>query len=110
MSTGYNKRAARVDGNHSDIKRDFELLGCSVADTSGAGDGFPDLVVGFVTSHFPFKVNVLVEVKDGSKPPSERKLTPKQKIFHDNWIGPIEIVKDQEDVIRVVRKYRNGNE
>ena len=106
MSKGYSKRAAKVDDNQRDIVETFRLLGCSVADTSPVGGGFTDLVVGFVTRKFPGAVNVLVEIKDGNKPPSKRKLNPKQQDFHDSWIGPVEIAESTEDAMRIVRKYR----
>ena len=106
MSKGYRKRAAKVDDNQADIVEAFRLIGCSVADTSPAGSGFPDLVVGFVINRYPGTINVLVEVKDGEKPPSKRKLTPKQEDFHNSWVGPIEIAETTDDVMKIVRKYR----
>jgi hypothetical protein len=30
---------------------------------------------------------MLLEVKDGSKPPSAQKLTPQQEIWHRDWRG-----------------------
>lgn len=51
------RRAAKVDGNHRVIVQAFRALGCSVRDTSGAGNGLADLVVG------KHGVTHLVEVK-----------------------------------------------
>jgi hypothetical protein len=61
----------RIDANQPEIVKAFRQLGCEVAITSNLGHGFPDLIVGKPKRQ---KV-VLVEVKDGSKPPSARKLT-----------------------------------
>ena len=56
------------------------------------GDGFPDLVVA------RNGINVLVEVKDGSKPPSKQKLTKDQEEFHASWKGWIAVVTCIADV------------
>lgn len=88
------RRAARTDANHTQIVRLFERLGFSVADTSGVGGGFPDIVVGRAG------LNYLVEIKDGDKPTSERKLTPKQVDFHGAWRGQVCVVQSEDDVIK----------
>ena len=44
-------------------------------------------------------INVLVEIKDGNKPPSARKLTPDEQKFHDEWKGLIRIVETFDDVV-----------
>ena len=67
-------------------RRHLRLLVAACADTGGAGDGFPDLVVGIV-GH-----NLLMEVKDGTKPPSAQKLTAEQAIFHTTGADPIHVV------------------
>ena len=68
------RRAARTDANHATIRDALRSVGCSVADTSAVGQGFPDLVIGFRGA------TMLIEVKDGSKAPSRRKLTPEQEL------------------------------
>jgi Holliday junction resolvase len=88
-------RAAKVDANQPDIVGAFRRLGFSVAVTSKMGDGFPDLVVGR-RGH-----NLLIEIKDGSKIPSKRQLTPAQEEFHRAWRGRIRIVERIEDVIKI---------
>jgi len=91
------RRAARIDENQPKIVEHFRKLGCSVVTTHAVGDGFPDLVVG------KFGVNVLVEVKNPEKPPSQRKLTPDQVEFHRDWRGHIFIVETLIDVEGVVK-------
>ena len=72
-----NRYARRVDGNHSEIVRALEQIGVGVLDTSSMGDGFCDIVT--------FKAGVIrhVEIKDGSRPPSARKLTIAQVRAHE---------------------------
>lgn len=88
-------RAAKIDANQPQIVGAFRRLGFSVAVTSGLGAGFPDLVCG------RRGYNLLVEIKDGNKPPSERRLTPAQEDFHSAWRGTIHIVETIDDVIRL---------
>ena len=89
------RRAAKVDANQGEIVAAFRRLGCSVAITSMLGDGFPDLVVA------RRQKTILVEIKDGSKPPSSRKLTPDQMTFHAEWRGVIVIVETVVQAVEV---------
>lgn len=93
------RRAARTDGNHTEIVEAFRKHGCSVWDTSRMGEGGPDLVVG------RWQRCVLVEVKDGSLPPSRRKLTPDEIKFKREWKGAYCIVENIDDVIVTVKYY-----
>jgi hypothetical protein len=56
----------------------------------------PDLLVGYGGLCLP------VEVKDGSKPPSARKLTPDEERFRMNWRGGYKIVEDLAGVQETV--------
>ena len=67
--------ARRVDANHADIATALREGGAVVVDTSHFGQGIPDL---WVTSH---AFTGWLEIKDGSKPPSARKLTPAEEKF-----------------------------
>jgi hypothetical protein len=91
------RRAAKVDRNHSEIAGAFVAMGCSVRSLAAVGGGMPDLIVGMPG------INMLVEVKDGEKPPSARKLTDDQAKFHAEWRGPVATVKDLAGVETVVR-------
>lgn len=95
------RRKARVDDNHAEIVARFRSWpGVSVADTSRLGSGFPDLVVGLAG------LSLLVEVKDGSKSPSRRRLTKEENEFHVMWTGQINIVETVDDVDALVRGVR----
>lgn len=73
------RRAARRDANHGEIVEALRKVGCTVLDLGSVGKGCPDLLVGWAG------VLTLIEVKDGSKPPCERELTPDQVKFHREW-------------------------
>ncbi len=62
-------RAKRVDDNHGAVVAALRKAGCVVQSLATVGRGCPDLLVlrGGKTT--------LLEVKDGSKPPSARRLT-----------------------------------
>jgi hypothetical protein len=85
------RRAARRDANHRTVGDYLRALGWSVLDLADAGDGVPDYAVG--KPGFA----ALVEVKDGAKPPSARKLTEKEQRVRDDWQGPYVIALDGPD-------------
>ena len=93
-----SRRAAKVDANHGEIRDAFRRMGATVADTASSGSGFPDLVVGYRG------VNLLVEVKDGSLPPSGRKLTGPQVDFHNDWRGQICVVKSLDEAVALLKE------
>lgn len=97
------RRAARVDSNHAEVKAAFLKLGCSVLDLSAVGQGCPDLLIGYGG------LSICVEVKDGSKVPSARKLTDAQRDWHLDWTGGVRIVENMEDAAltaNLLRKWK----
>jgi hypothetical protein len=92
------RRAAKTDANHAEIRDGLrQIPGVTVKDTSNIGGGFPDLVVGLRGK------TVLMELKDGAKVPSARKLTSAQRAFVDNWTGgTIFVVESLEQATAVV--------
>ena len=97
-------RAKKVDANQAEIVKTFRALGARVAITSSAGDGMTDLIVqySFPLARLPRIETLLVEVKDGSKPPCERELTPKQEEFHAEFVCHIvESVQDVYDLLEI---------
>jgi hypothetical protein len=100
------RRAARTDGNQGEIVAGLRQAGCSVLLLYQVGQGCPDLLVG-TRKGCPecgreAAANFLLEVKDGSKPASARKLTPDEQVFFSSWRGQIEIASSIEDALRVV--------
>lgn len=68
-------RYGRRDANHKQIKKHAESLGFGVIDTADVAGGFCDLI--FLLNGKVF----FVEVKDGDKFDSQKKLTPKEVEF-----------------------------
>jgi hypothetical protein len=64
--------------------------------TASLGGGFPDLVVGFRG------INVMLEIKDGSKVLSAQSLTADEKTFHATWPGQVSVVSSAEEAISAV--------
>lgn len=88
-------RARRADANQPEIVKAFRSLGYTVQHTHTIGEGFVDIVVGKRGRNF------LVEIKDGSKPPSQRRLTPDEDRFHATWKGQVGIASSTGDVARL---------
>jgi len=86
--------AKRTDDNHSDVVAQLRsaMPECTVFDASGAGRGFPDLVVGWQGRNYFF------EIKDPDKPASRRSLTDAQQDFHGKWQGQIAIVHTAAEI------------
>lgn len=84
---------AKVDANQKEITMALRGIGASVTPTHQLGSGFPDLCVGFQGR------NLLLEVKDGEKPPSARKLTQDEQEWHDSWRGQVCIVNSVDDAL-----------
>lgn len=90
------RRAARIDANQPEIVEVLRSVGASVAITSMLGDGFPDIVVGYQDA------NYLIEIKDGSKPPSRRKLTPDEQEWHNLWRGSVSVANSPEEALKII--------
>ena len=72
--------ANRIDANQNAIVDALRQCGATVRIISQGG-GIPDLLVGYNG------YTILMEVKDGAKVPSARKLTDDEQKFFDDWRG-----------------------
>ncbi len=98
------RRRARVDANQPDVVARFEQWGASVTHMHQLGRGAPDILIGLCG------VDRQIEVKDGSKPPSERALTPDENEYHRDWRGaPVLIVETLDDVDRICEAIRQAH-
>lgn len=93
------RRAAKVDVNQKEIVSGLRQCGFSVSITSALGDGFVDIVVG------KWGLNFLVEIKDGKKPPSAKKLTTDEQKFHKEWKGSVMVGESLEDILNKINLY-----
>ena len=93
------RTAARVDANQAVLIAAFRRLGCTVQPLHMVGKGCPDALVGFRN------VNYAIEIKDGDKPPSKRKLTDDEADWHRDWRGQVCIVESLDDVERLVAEW-----
>ncbi len=90
------RRAARIDANQNNIVKALRAAGASVRVIT-QGDGIPDLLLGY-NGH-----TLLMEVKDGDKPPSARKLTEAEQKFFDEWKGgSLSIVNSVEEALAIL--------
>jgi hypothetical protein len=90
-------RAARIDANHEQVVLALRTAGATVQSLAAIGKGVPDLLVGFQGK------TLLMEIKDGRKAPSERRLTEDQLKWHGAWRGgPLAIVDSPDAALRML--------
>jgi len=90
------RRIPRKDANHSAIVKSLQATGALVYDTAGVGGGFPDLMVSFRG------VIRLLEIKDGNKPKSARKLTKQEADFFLVWSEHVHIVNNETEALQSI--------
>lgn len=91
------RRAAKIDANQTQVVEALRAAGATVQSLAAVGQGVPDLLVGFRGQ------TVLLEVKDGRKPPSERRLTEDQLKWHGAWRGgALAVVDGPDSALRVL--------
>jgi hypothetical protein len=101
-----SKYARRVDENQGEIVTALRDYGATVRVVT-QGDGLPDLLVGYTNPDSLTKYTLLLEVKDGNKPPSARKLTPPEEKFFFEWTGGLlAIVESAEEAIDILKHCR----
>ena len=90
------RRAARRDANEQDIIKAMREAGAYVKAIND--EGLFDLLVSYRGE------TLLIEVKDGAKPPSARRLTDAEQKFHDEWPGAdLYIVNSVEEAVALLR-------
>jgi Holliday junction resolvase len=88
--------ANRIDANQNQIVDAMRKVGAVVRIIS-QGDGIPDLLVGYKG------YTILMEVKDGGKVPSARKLTEAEQKFFDDWRGGmLAVVNSVEEALEIL--------
>lgn len=88
--------ANRIDANQNKIVDAMRKAGAVVRIIS-QGDGIPDLLVGYKG------FTILMEVKDGDKVPSARKLTDAEQKFFNEWEGGLcVVVNSPEEALEIL--------
>jgi hypothetical protein len=95
------RRANRRDSNHREVINEFEKLGWEVLDIADLKNCCD--IVAAVNN-----ITICVEIKDGSKPPSQRKLTSGEDAFMKRWKGLWFKVETLDDV-RFINNRFNSN-
>lgn len=87
----------RVDLNQREVVRELRTYtGVVVQSLAEIGDGCPDLLV----SHSC--VNWLFEVKNPNQPPSKRRLTFDERVWHFEWSGQVAIIETADEALRLM--------
>lgn len=86
----------KVDKNQKDVVKALRDYGAQVILLHTVGGGIPDLMVCYADQ------TILMEVKDGE----DKKLTPQQIVFFDQWQGgPLFRVNSPQEAIDVLKSY-----
>lgn len=90
------RRAARRDDNEKEVIAALREAGAYVKQIND--EGLFDLLVSYRGA------TLMIEVKDGAKPPSARRLTEAEQKFHDEWPGSdLYIVTSVEEAVALLR-------
>jgi Holliday junction resolvase len=92
------RHAKRTDSNHAAIRQALRDAGWDVEDLSHVGHGVPDLVAE------KDERLIWVEIKDGKKSPSARRLTDKEHWFHELLVRcgiTVRVVTSVDDVAKL---------
>lgn len=95
-----SRYARKVDDNHTAVVERFEALGFAVQSLASIGNGCPDLLVS------RGQKTACVEIKDGSKVPSKRRLSADQEAWWSRWKGKVWLVEKLDDVNLIEEAWR----
>lgn len=96
----------RIDQNHNVIADGLRDAGHTILSTAPLGKGAPDIVSGGLVPcphcGVKFRQNIMLEIKNGEQPPSKRKLTEAEQVFHDTWRGQIDVAESLEEALSAI--------
>ena len=91
------RRAAKVDQNQDQVVSALRSAGAKVQSLAAVGKGVPDLLCQYKGTFY------LIEVKDGRKPPSQRRLTDDQVKWHEEWKSAfLGVVESPDEALRFI--------
>ena len=91
------RKYGRTDSNQTEVVKALRGIGATVHSLAPLGNGCPDVLVGYGGT------NWILEIKDGDKPPSARKLTDDEKDWHAEWRGTVHVVETVEQALQTIR-------
>lgn len=95
-SRGDEELSKRIDQNHRSIVEGLRAAGATVLSLAPLGNGAPDLLCGFRNLNFAF------EVKNPNMPPSKRKLTVAEEVWHQSWKGQVTVIESLDDALKTM--------
>ena len=91
------RRAAKIDANQEAVVIALRAAGAQVQSLAAIGKGVPDLLCQYEGTFY------LIEVKDGRKPPSQRKLTDDQVKWHGEWkCALLGVVESPDEALKFI--------
>ena len=100
---GYSRPTiSKKDDNHKEIDSLFNKLGWSTLDISSLKN-CADIVC--AKSDKVKYITIVGEIKDGKKPPSQRKLRDGEQEFKDRWRGYWFKIESLEDVLEIDKRF-----
>ena len=90
------RKYGKVDANQAQIVKYLRNAGATVQSIASIGSGCPDIIVGYRGK------NWLFEIKDGSKSPSQRKLTSDEELWHEIWRGQVAVVNHAMQALEII--------
>jgi Holliday junction resolvase len=89
--------AAKTDANQTQVTSALRAAGAKVQSLAAVGKGVPDLLCQYEGTFY------LIEVKDGRKPPSQRKLTEDQVKWHGEWKSAfLGVVESPDEALKFI--------
>lgn len=95
------RRAARVDANQAAVVKALRKIGAAVTHIHPLGNGVADLLVSYRNKW------TVMEVKDGSKPPSARELTDDERTWIAEQKALVAVVNSPDEAVRYVTASRD---
>lgn len=86
----------RTDHNHASIVEGLRSVGAFVQSIAAVGRGCPDALVAFQGTWY------VAEIKDGSKFPSQQRLTEAEKIWHEKATAPVHVWTSLDDALQTI--------
>ncbi|SLN74848.1 hypothetical protein ROJ8625_04112 [Roseivivax jejudonensis] len=90
--------AAKADANQGEIVAELRARGVTVLYLHRVGMGCPDIACGYKSRNFFF------EIKDGNKPPSARRLTDMESLWHVEWNGQVDVIHSAEEALAIMQE------